>query len=56
MPGKSGGGPPQSKTLARFPAATEFREASWTAPALWRFGSRTKFNTGEEGQALQWLD
>jgi hypothetical protein len=35
---KSGGGPPQSKTLARYPATTELREASWTAPVLWRSG------------------
>src|ERR1039458_5846414 len=37
-PGKSGGGPPQSKTLARLPAALAWREASWTASAPWRFG------------------
>jgi hypothetical protein len=36
--GKSGGGPPQSKTLARGTPPPEFREASWTAPALWRLG------------------
>jgi len=36
--GKSGGGPPQSKTLARGPMTGEMREASWSAPALWRFG------------------
>jgi hypothetical protein len=35
--GKSGGGPSQSKTLARFPATIELREASWSAPVLWRF-------------------
>ncbi|MEI6079004.1 MAG: hypothetical protein WCS94_25750, partial [Verrucomicrobiota bacterium] len=35
---KSDGGPPQSKTLARCPMAPEPRAASWTAPALWRFG------------------
>jgi hypothetical protein len=34
---KSGGGPPQSKTLARSPMMTEPREASWSAPDLWRF-------------------
>jgi hypothetical protein len=42
---QSGGGPPQSRTLARIPAAHEWREASWSAPALWRFGfvtARTK--------------
>jgi len=31
---KSGGGPPQSKTLARCLRATEWREAFWSAPAL----------------------
>src|SRR5881396_171482 len=35
---KSGGGPPQSKTLARWPMTLEMREASWSAPVLWRFG------------------
>lgn len=35
---KSGGGPPQSMTLARGTKIIEGREASWTAPALWRFG------------------
>jgi len=34
---KSGGGPPQSKTLARMLAAHEPREASWSAPVLWHF-------------------
>jgi hypothetical protein len=34
---ESGGGPPQSKTLARWPMVNELREASWSAPALWRF-------------------
>jgi hypothetical protein len=38
--GKSGGGPPQSKTLARFTTTPEQREASWSAPALWRFARR----------------
>jgi hypothetical protein len=33
----SGGGPPQSKTLARGAMTSEMREASWTTPALWRF-------------------
>ena len=32
-PGKSGGGPPQSKTLARLPMTLELREASWSAVA-----------------------
>jgi hypothetical protein len=36
---KSGGGPPQSKTLARFPTISEPRKASWNAPALWRLRS-----------------
>jgi hypothetical protein len=31
---KSGGGPPQSKTLARHAAISERREASWSAPVL----------------------
>jgi hypothetical protein len=35
--GKSGGGPPQSKALARYPAMPNMREASWSAPVLWRF-------------------
>jgi hypothetical protein len=34
---KSGGGPPQSKTLARILAMHERREAFWSAPAPWRF-------------------
>ena len=38
--GKSGGGPPQSKTLARFSMTHLWREASWSAPVLWRFGRR----------------
>ena len=38
-PTKSGGGPPQSKTLARWPVMPEWREASWTAPVPWRFGT-----------------
>jgi hypothetical protein len=37
--GKSGRGLPQSKTWRKFQRAGE-REASWTAPALWRFGTR----------------
>jgi hypothetical protein len=40
-PWESGGGPPQSKTLARWPVMLELREASWSAPALWRFGTGT---------------
>jgi hypothetical protein len=36
-PGKSGGGPPHSKTLARFTMTPKPRAASWTAPVLWRF-------------------
>ena len=36
---KSGGGPPQSRTLARMPMAHEQRGASWSAPDLWRFGN-----------------
>jgi len=35
---KSGGGPPQSKTLARWLMIPGWREAFWSAPALWRFG------------------
>jgi hypothetical protein len=38
VPAESGGGPPQSKTLARGTTASEIREASWSAPVLWRFG------------------
>jgi len=38
---KSGGGPPHSKTLARQPTAPGLREASWSAPVLWRFAPRT---------------
>ena len=34
---ESGGGSPQSPTLARWPRPRK-REASWSAPALWRFG------------------
>ena len=34
---KSGRGLPQSKTLARLPVTLELREASWSAPVLWRF-------------------
>jgi hypothetical protein len=34
---KSGGGPPHSKTLARLPATSEWREAFWSAAALCRF-------------------
>jgi hypothetical protein len=37
---KSGGGPPQSKTLARDTMIPEIREAFWSAPVLWRFASR----------------
>ena len=37
--GKSGRGLPQSKTWRKFQRAGE-REASWTAPAFWRFGTR----------------
>ena len=44
--GKSGGGPPQSKTLARLPVTTEPREASWSAPVLWRFGMRREGGRG----------
>jgi hypothetical protein len=29
--------PPQSKTLARIPVTNKWREASWSAPVLWRF-------------------
>jgi len=35
---KSGGGPPQSKTLARTPSHPNRASASWSAPVLWRFG------------------
>jgi hypothetical protein len=45
---ESGGGPPQSKTLALSAAAFEMREASWSAPALWRFGW-----AGEAGQGFE---
>src|SRR5437879_3426245 len=34
---QSGGGPPQSKTLARLAAGSGLREASWTAPAPWGY-------------------
>jgi hypothetical protein len=34
---KSGGGPPQSKTLARCLTTGGKREAFWSAPVLWRF-------------------
>jgi hypothetical protein len=34
---KSGGWPPHSTTLARNPLALKPREASWSAPVLWRF-------------------
>ena len=40
--GKSGRGLPHSKTLPRSPAAHGWREASWSAPALWRFGADVK--------------
>jgi hypothetical protein len=40
--GKSGGGPPQSKTLVRDTMIPEIREAFWSAPALWRFARKTK--------------
>jgi hypothetical protein len=36
---ESGGGPPHSKTLARFITASEMREASWSAPVLWHFST-----------------
>jgi hypothetical protein len=39
MAGKNGGGPPQSKTLARMLTAHEPREVSWSAPVPWRFGT-----------------
>jgi hypothetical protein len=35
---ESGGGPPQSKTCRIFPRPIVMREASWSAPARWRFG------------------
>ena len=34
--------PPHSKTLPRSPATHGWREASWSAPALWRFGVDVK--------------
>jgi hypothetical protein len=37
---KSGAEVTAVQTLREFRATTEFREASWTAPALWRFASR----------------
>ena len=40
---ESGGGPPHSKTLPRWRMALECREASWSAPALWRFWGGRKF-------------
>ena len=40
---KSGGGPPHIKTLVHFPTASKPREASWSAPVLWRFGRREEF-------------
>jgi hypothetical protein len=39
---KSGGGPPQSKTLAGCLTTCEKREAFWSAPVLWRFGMGCK--------------
>jgi len=42
--GKSGGGPPHSKTLARGTLTFVKREASWTAPVLWRF-ARVAFDS-----------
>jgi len=36
---KSGGGPPQSKTLPRRTMISEMREASWSAPAFCALGT-----------------
>jgi len=41
-PGKSGGGPPHSQDAVRDMMIIEIREASWTAPALWRFARKRK--------------
>jgi hypothetical protein len=52
---ESGGGPYQSKTLARCTMISEMREASWSAPALWRFGrSAGKTGDGGKGWARIW--
>jgi len=48
----SGGGPPQSKTLARWPVMLVLREASWSAPVLWRFGTGTDYVLGREPGTL----
>ena len=48
--GKSGGGPPRSKTLARWPMAPDPREASWIAPVLWRFGKATGSSKKARGE------
>jgi hypothetical protein len=45
--GKSGGGPPQSRTLPRIPLAHEWRGASWSAPAPWRFWSKANQKADE---------
>jgi hypothetical protein len=42
--GESGGGPPHSKTLTRVPIPSEKREASWSAPVLWRFAMTAAFH------------
>jgi hypothetical protein len=49
---KSGGGPPQSKTLARYLVTPGLREASWSAPVLWRFQPLTTAAT-EDGAHLR---
>jgi hypothetical protein len=41
---ESGGGPPQSKTQSVLAAACEWREASWSAPVLWRFWAAAKIS------------
>jgi len=46
-PVESGGGPPQSRTLARYLMTPRLREASWSAPVLWRFGQRGQRETTE---------
>jgi hypothetical protein len=46
---KSGGGPPQSKTLARGTEILGKREASWSAPVLWRLGIARRTGVGPIG-------
>jgi len=60
-PYESGGGPPHSRMLARVGVSHEYREASWSAPALWRSGRgksarglRTPKPRGLSGNALSY--